>query len=365
MLEVATLEAKRARRQDALNDALERLEGYEYLDLPGPFACHGPMGAEALSTLGYDDLVGDWVEAYKSRHEPLDPFPTMERIDPKDEASWRGALGHVFRANDFAAMFVGELEQEPWQDVLRRWLPRLFDGSAGGLSHGIIRTAHAVRAMPNDGGPSELASRELARALGLWAAVYTPLPGHPGLYGSLGLDEAIAGLPRPADSWAPIEAGTFSRMGELDGFAAAVEALGRPPVDDGALSELSAAFCRFLLKSSEVDPIPLVHTVTPIGTSRILFPYLAELTSEAVYAHLWQVSAAIVCGFTPASIGQMGESDAVDEVISPDELIARAVEHRDPHVLKLTEVCMSEYWNRSDPVYLAAVEHVLKSTAPL
>ena len=38
-------------RQDALDDALERLEGYEYLDLPGPFACHGPMGAEVLSTL--------------------------------------------------------------------------------------------------------------------------------------------------------------------------------------------------------------------------------------------------------------------------------------------------------------------------
>src|SRR6516165_7842104 len=195
MLESATIEARRTGRQDALNDAWERLEGYEYLDLPGPFACHGPMGAEVLSTLAYDELVSDWVETYKSRHEPLDPFPTVERIDQQDEGDWRSALGQVFRANDFAAMFDESFEEEPWQDVLRRWLPRLFQGSAGGLSHGIIRTAHAVRAMPEDGTPSHLALRELSRALALWSALYTPLPGHPELKGLLGLGEAIAALP--------------------------------------------------------------------------------------------------------------------------------------------------------------------------
>jgi hypothetical protein len=271
----------------------------------------------------------------------------------------------MFRANDFAAMFVGELDNEPWQVVVRRWLPQLFEGSAGGLSHGIIRTAHAVRAMPDDGVPSELALRELARALGLWAAVYTPLPGHPELNGTLGLDEAIAGLPRPTEPWAPIEAGTFSRMRELDGFPGAVEALGRPEVADAALSDLSAAFCRLLLEASDLDPIPLVHTVTPIRAARILLPYLAGIPSEAVYSHMWQVSAAIVCGFTPASLGKKSEAHDLDETISPAELMARSVEHRDPHVLKFTEVCISEHWNRSDPVYLLAAEHLLNNTAPL
>jgi hypothetical protein len=365
MLDLATFEGTRTRRQDALNDALERLEGYEYLDLPGPFACHGPMGAETLSTLGYDDLVADWVEAYKSRHEPLDPFPSLERIDPRDEKNWRSALGQVFRANDFAAMFVGELDDEPWQEVLRRWLPRLFEGSAGGLSHGIIRTAHAVRALPDDGVPSELALRELARALGLWAAVYTLLPGHPELNGFLGIDGAIAGLPRPTDPWTPIEAGTFSRIGELDGFSSAVEALGPSQEADDVLSDLSGAFCRLLLEASDVDPIPLVHTVTPIGATRILLPYLAGMSSEAVYAHLWQVSAAIVCGFTPASLGKDGEVQNVDGIFSPDELVARVVEHKDPHVLKFAEVCLSEHWHSSDPVYLMAAQHLFENTAPL
>jgi hypothetical protein len=30
-------------RADALNDAIDRLDSYHYLDMSGPLACHGPM----------------------------------------------------------------------------------------------------------------------------------------------------------------------------------------------------------------------------------------------------------------------------------------------------------------------------------
>ena len=102
--------AAATKRADAINDALERLAGYGYLDMPGPFACHGPMGAETLSTLGHDDLVGAWIEGYKSRHEPLDTPPRIDRIDPTDEGSWRPALGDSSRASDWTALFAGELQ---------------------------------------------------------------------------------------------------------------------------------------------------------------------------------------------------------------------------------------------------------------
>jgi hypothetical protein len=162
-----------------------------------------------------------------------------------------------------------------------------------------------------------------------------------------------------------MEAGTFSRIGELDDFPGAVEGLERPRVASEALSDLSAAFCRLLLQASDLDPVPLVHTVTPIGAARILLPYLPEFSLEAVYAHLWHVSAAIVCGFTPASLGRKAEVYDPEKILSPAELMDRAVEHGDPHVLKLTEVCIAENWTRSDPVYLAAAAHVLDKTKPL
>jgi hypothetical protein len=114
-----------------------------------------------------------------------------------------------------------------------------------------------------------------------------------------------------------------------------------------------------------MDPIPLVHTVTPIGAARILLPYLNDFSLEAVYAHLWHVSAAIICGFTPASLGWKAETSDPEKVLSPAELMDRAVEHGDPHVLKFTEVCISENCARSEPVYLAAAAHVLDKAKPL
>jgi hypothetical protein len=91
-------------RSDALNDALERLEGFSYLDASG-FASHGPMGAETLSSLGHNDLVADWVVQYTKRYQPLPAPPQNEAIDPNDEPAVRSALRDPSRLSDWAVMF--------------------------------------------------------------------------------------------------------------------------------------------------------------------------------------------------------------------------------------------------------------------
>ena len=346
-------------RSEALNDALDRLDGYGYLDAPG-FASHGPMGAETLSTLGHDELVASWVEAYKARHEALGVPPSTDRIDARAEAGWRAALGDMSRVSDWAELFRRELAEQPWPAVLQRWLPRLLAGYGGALTHGLIRVAHGVRALPAEAPPSGRLLDELAKGLAFWAASFTALPGRPGLHGPLALRDALAGLPRPDEPWSPIEAGTFARMGELQRFPPAVEALGWPGSIDDALSDLTAAFCQAVLASAGPTANALVHTVTPTAAARTLLPYMAEVSVETVYAQLWHVSAAIVCGFAPpmASAGTTGEADL--EPPSSTEVLARAVEHRDTHVLKFAEACAREDALRPDPVYMRAAQHVLR-----
>ncbi|HEX6238517.1 MAG TPA: hypothetical protein VFZ68_15055 [Acidimicrobiales bacterium] len=350
-------------RSDALNDALDRLEGYGYLDAPG-FASHGPMGAETLSTLGHDELVGRWVETYKARHEPLDTPPATEPIDPRDESSWVPALGDMGRVSDWATLFGRELRTASWPDVVGRWVPRLLPGYAGALTHGLIRTAHAVRALPAEGPPSALQLDELAKGLAFWAAAFKALPGRPRLDGPLPLPEAIARLPRPRDGWSMIEAGTFGRIGELHRFPAAVEALGPPASLDGALGDLTAAACRTVLSTSGPVAIGLVHAVTPVAAVRTLQPHLPGVTIDAVYAQLWHVNAAIVCGFTSPQATDPPPADDPADPPAPSELLARAVEHRDTHVLKFTEACLREHARSPDPIYLRAAGHVLAQLPP-
>jgi hypothetical protein len=350
-------------RTDALHDALDRLAGYDYIDGPG-FACHGPMGAEALSALGHDDLVPAWADTYISRHEAIAAPPTTERIDPRDEHSWRAALGDGVRVSDWSTMFREALWDEPWPAVLGRWVPRLVPGYAGGLAHGLLRVAHAARAMPTDHAPSSLLLDELAKGLAAWAAWFRILPGRPIVRGDLSLDTAIAGLPRPTQPWSPLDAGTFARIEDLPDYPHAVAALQPPPDIDHALSDLSAAFCRAMLANPHALPQGLVHTVTPVAAARALLPHVPDLSTEALYAHLWQVGAAIVIGFTPPA--QPGRPSQVDDrtPLRPDEIVARAIEHCDAHVIKFTEACAREHSLRPDPVYLHAAQHVLEHTPP-
>jgi hypothetical protein len=350
-----------AARTDVVSDALDRLSAYAFVDGPG-MATHGPMAAEALTVLGHPAEVAGWVERYKQRHEVIPAPPAVDRLDPADEASWRPALGDPSRLADWDELFTRRLADQPWSEVVAAWVPTLLAGYGGAFTHGLIRTAHAVRSLeaaPTPP-PEPVLLGELAKGLAYWAGTYKALPGRPALQGRLSLAEAIAGLPRPTERWNPMEAGMFTRLHELPDFPAAVEALGPPPSIDHALSDLTAAYARMMVANPDVHPFGLVHALTPVVGARTLLPYVPAVSTAQVYAQLWQVNAAIAAGFVP----EPDEAPPTPDSAPPDpaDLVARAAEHQDPHVVKFTEAALAEHRRRPDPAYLHAVHHVLSTT---
>lgn len=348
-------------RRDAMNDALERLTGLGFEMRPG-FSAHGPMGAETYCTLGDPDGVGRWVEKYKERHLHFEVPPTKDRLDGSSERDWRTALGDMARISDWAVWFRRELEGRPWQDVLTTWLDRLLPGYAGGLTHGLIRTSHAVRTIGDDPDPSRLMLDELANGLAYWAARYTPIPGRVHLTGSLTLRDALDALPHhvPEGRQSLRESGSFVHLNDLAGFDEALEGLGPPADEDAAFSDLTSTFCRVLIAHDELAPVPFVHLVTPTAAIRILLPYLPHRSVADLYAQIWQVNAAIIAAFSRERRQLIDLPEAVDDLPTPAELLARAVEHRDTHVMKFTRACVSEFELRPDPAYLLAAETLRK-----
>lgn len=345
-------------RTDALNSALERFSAYAYLDGPG-LAFHGPMGAEALSSLGHDGEVVVWADAYAATHPAVAPPPAGDPIDPTDDRSWRSALGDVARVTDWDLMFTRELAESPIDDVLGLWIPRLASGHAGGLTHGLLRTAHAVRALPDDAAPSSLMVAELAKGLASWAAWYRALPGHPRWRGRLSFREALGHIPRPTREWTPMEAATFARFEELTGFGEAVEAVGPIPDAERSLSDLSAVLCR-VLSTMEPVPIALVHMVTPIAATRTLMARVPALDPNTVLIHMWKVAAGLIASSTRHLVPD--ERDPGREEPTTEALVALAVAHGDPHVIKFTEACRREHRIAPDPAYLRAAAGLIAGT---
>ncbi|MBN9486355.1 MAG: DUF4243 domain-containing protein [Alphaproteobacteria bacterium] len=310
-------------RQDAINDALARLSdlGFTY----GPnYAEHGPMAAEAISTLGYNDAVADWVEAYKKDHRPHPLPPRCQPIDDADEQQWRPALGNRSRLSDWYDHFRQELAANASHDVVRRWAPRLIDGHAGALTHGLIRTSHALRGLPVEGKPTQLQLDELARGLAYWAGTYQ-MP-------SRRVDPTpLVALPDAAQDGAGI-----------------------------ALCRHTAFLGRVLLAHIDRPMTPviqLVHTITSAAAIRTLLPLLPCEFAEDAYEAAQRVSADILARVVSAPPA-MTNAEPPHCQLQWDDLAARAVAHRDEHVIKLTDACLHEDFIRPDPIYRAVAEAI-------
>ena len=338
---------------DVLLDALDRLRGTGP-EFDGFLANHGPMAAEALVRLGAADAVTRWVDAYRPR---LDAAPEVVRGIGDDD--WRDHLGEARLFGDWTAYLRREARETDWRTLLLRWWPRLLPGLAASATHGVIRTAHAVRSLRAAPDPDPLLVDEVAQGLAFWAARYQTVPGDPGLAGPLDAVAATAALPRldpDVPSAGPGISGRLAVLDRLDGLDTGLDAWGpRSSTPDGVLDELIAAAARVLAARDDA-PIAFCHAVTAPAAVRLVLPELPEPVARASVVVSWQVVGGIVAAF--AVPRDAAESVAVDTDPQPlrERLVPRAVEHGDEHVIKLTEAVGREYRRTGDTTLLVAAD---------
>ncbi|MEV7163604.1 hypothetical protein AB0N60_16055 [Streptomyces microflavus] len=310
---------------DAVGGALERLRGVGFEHGPR-FVNHAPMAAEALAYMGYADDVPRWVDRNLRTHTYHEVPDARWAIDPADPDDWRSALGDFSRVADWTALFERELAQAPWPEVLARWWPRLLPGMSGVLTHGVIRTAHAVRAISR-AGEENLAYRwELAQGLGYWAARYA---------------SHTHGI-RPGDEYPGTGEGEeYPRTADADSAAAAL---------DGLVAEYAGIYA----SAPQRHPVPLIHSITGPAAVRLVVEHLPAAQRRPSYLVARDVSASMLDWFstTPVTTPPVGTSSVPDL----GEVFATAVAIGDEHAIKLAEVAVRHQALAPDP-RLAAAAH--------
>jgi hypothetical protein len=349
---------------DAMNDALEQCSDLGFEMSPG-FATHWAMGSETLTKLGHPEVVHEWAGIYRTkRHHFPRPSP-LTPIDGAEPASWEAALGDFdHRAGDWQVLFEHELADGPWQEVLVRWWPRLIPGVAAGLTHGLIRTMHAVRSIEaSNGTPTTLQIRELATGLAYWAAHHVQQPGQAALLGEGRLPAILASIPRldPDQKIGLRDKGLFLHMPDIAGWGQAVSQLASPDDIQSALSDMIVTFVQVNLAHPDQLAIPLIHTVTAPAALRVMLPHLPEELHLLSFIAVWRANAALLATFAPQRAAELADvaPDGGEPTVSERELAERAVEHGDEHALKYTEACLREYRLRPDPRLLLSPEQML------
>jgi hypothetical protein len=343
----------------AMLAALDRLQdaGPEF---DGFLSNHGPMAADAMIRLGGEHEVERWVDRYRRRLGPA--VPSRGGVN---DTTWREHLGRYERIGDWIGYFRRRAATSAWIDLFVEWWPRLLPGAAAGATHGLIRTAHAVRNLASSEVSEPLLVDELASGLAYWAARYQRLPGTPSLSGRQNLDEAIAELPRLDRAVRPTGPGISGRLlalFDLHALPTALDGWGPSTLDASALDDLIAAGARVVASRSDA-PIAYCHAVTAPAAVRMILAHLPVEMHRAAVAACWQVVASIVAAFA-AEPEPAGDGTGDTPVPAPGELAPLALAHGDDHVLKLTEACLRQFASTGDPTLLVAADRFRRRIRP-
>jgi Questin oxidase-like len=310
---------------------------------------HGPMAAEALVRLGRADVVPDWTATYARRLQSA-PAPAPR---PLSDEAWPKALGDQAAFPDWLTLFETEMADRPIKAVVGEWVPRLVPGAVGAATHGLIRTAHGLRALGEADTPARRV--EVAHGLAYWASVYQELPGPPLFIGHQDVAQALADLPylpeETPETFLISERVKF--MADIsDEFEQGVASLA--PRGDAVtlLDALAGGGARaYLRNADEGVPIALLHTVTAPLALELILPWLAEEDRDAAMGYGWQAVAALHVAYATERAAPVPEDDPVP---SAEELIERAVASGDEHAIKLTEAALRCFARTDDPDLLRA-----------
>lgn len=312
---------------------------------------HAPMAMDALVALGRGDRIARWTRRYA---RILDPLPAG---DPLPLAQRPCALGdHALHAEWIATYLEDAAALSPRALIARDFATL---APAWAAQHGVLRTAHALRALDRADTPSR--RRELAHALGYWACRHDLPQGPPGVRPVAGLDvvsalAAVPLLPEDRRSGGII----IEQLAAVQGDAAFADAVAAVDLDalphDDALHELVCAAARLYVHDGRND-IALLHGVTATSALGLMWPWLDDASRRLGLGHAFQTVAALhaACSKSP------GVPDAVDASrTSIDELLDRCADSSDEHQIKLGEAALREYAAGPRPELLAAIELVLR-----
>jgi hypothetical protein len=333
------------------DEALGLLTGFG-ADLTNGMTSHVPMVAEALSAMGEGAAAVAWVGAH--RKTVVLRVSASKSIDVEE---WRKALGQRRNFADWSALFAAEIARDGWRSVCDQWVGRLAPGFAAAATHGVIRTAHAVRALAQ--GETRLRLQEFADGLALWASTYVELPATCTASARLSPAEALARVPLVPEAKRQNGGAITIALGQLvhaPGFDGVLDLIDGERSPKETALEAAEAFARVATANvnSPLTAIVFTHGVTGMGAALNLLPHVSDATAQALVAYAWQSGAALMSAYAKAPFdgaAQLPKPVVVDRV-------ARAVAHGDDHVIKLTEACLVLNAVRPSPAFLAAADSV-------
>jgi hypothetical protein len=334
---------------------LERLlvEGRKFsAEFPVYLANHLPMVLVALHRLGgSDERLAEYFATYREMNHLQPPPPS---VAPIEREKWTEAFGARERETDYRAFFDGEVARLGACGAIATYLPSLLPGLAASATHGLMRLAYGV--MRED-------EREIATALGYWAATYLELGRARGAPPVTEDPVEVLIRMRPVEAYRHVTPELdllwhFMRaMAEKPEFAAVVDWLQIGPDTFQRARKASLA-----LYAGTMDFCAL-HALTGCHWLRLIAPVTPD--PDMALRYFWQSIAALYPKIGFPGLPDAQTLDAWRHGPCPDwpEIAAAAVKSDDEHDLSLAFSAREEWRTYGDRLYQVAAARRVKLIA--
>jgi hypothetical protein len=322
-----------------LDAMYERMAPYgpEY----GPsLSSHVPMVLEALDRLGRADLS----EAYLSNW-----IPRLRRLSPDADAE---LVAYPERLSETTSV-VRKLGPRGAVNAL---FPRYAPGLHGAAFHGLLRLAHAARAVRRDETPERL--YELSQGLA-YAITRSEAPflnqvsnGHEAFERAIALVESSPHAHEKRVGPITLLAGRLGR-GEL--LAKAVARLAIPEDPLAAVRSLRRASLVLYVDGLRHPSASfvLLHGVTSVDAAEALVPWLTEENAKALVRYMATALVALKVAYVPEIRATLSSVPRATEL--PASLVDAALRTMDDHAIKLAAACAEGARDVPDAPWAAAL----------
>lgn len=323
-----------------------------------PLGNHGPMAAEALVSLGFENQLPSFVKQFLNEFSATYP-PKKQKVVEED---WKDLLGKGELISDWIEFYENEINKRKWKETINKWIERLAPGLSASATHGIIRTGHAVRSLLRK--ETDLRKKELAEALGYWAAHYEEMPKSEKKDNlKLDIKEAINKIPILPPEKFILKGNIVSSLRNLQNFKEFSDVTTFIEIEDNYenfISKLTESFANaFVEKVQRRNLIGLIHIITSLSSIRTLIPFVSENTKKQLLFYGWQTAAGIISISGTNKNAQINTKDEVNQ----EELIKKAVKSNEVHAIKFTEACIREYKLNPKQIYLHASKEAVDRLA--
>ncbi len=316
-------------QHDVFTSAIEQFATTSHSYAIG-FSNHGPMAVEALVSMGQAASIPDFMTAYLPRLEPGHP---------------------VAPAN------------EPWQGWLHPHLEDLVGVAGRHAGHGLLRVAHAVRALHRSA-PSGVIDRvllqELALGVDYWQLGNKALAAPDQLRGHVPAGEwadSIVRLPA-SERMEGVLTRTLSAAAAQPGFVDHVASLGAATDPADTLDAIALEAVRYYLSNRGIAAFALLHGVTVSTMARELVPLLDVQSARRLEGSVAAFAAAAISGFDDPVDAQPEDAHPVESTL----LGAAAARTLDDHTIKFADATLGLATRTGSELPLLALRRRIEET---